>query len=62
MQQNYWAGVARIFNLKLYERFSITHSEDKECDEANKYYLSDSDLMVFLPNGGKKRAFNEVFE
>ena len=62
MQQNYWAGVARIFNLKLYERFSITHSEDKERDEANKYYFSDSGLMVILPNGEKKRAINEMFE
>ena len=62
MQQNYWASVARIFNLKLYERFSITHSEDKECDEANKYYFSDSGLMVILQNGEKKRAINEMFE
>lgn len=62
MQKNYWANIAKIFNLKLYERFSITHSEDKECDEANKYYFSDSGLMVILPNGEKKRAINEMFE
>lgn len=62
MQQNYWASVARIFNLKLYERFSITHSEDKECDEANKYYFSDSGLMVILPNGEEKSATHEMFE
>lgn len=62
MQQNYWASVARIFNLKLYERFSITHSEDKEYDEANKYYFSDSGLMVILSNGEEKRATNEMLE
>lgn len=62
MQKNYWANIAKIFNLKLYERFSIAHSADKECDEPNKYYFSDSGLMVILSNGEKKRAFHEMFE
>lgn len=62
MQKNYWTNIAKVFNLKLYERFSIAHSADKEYDEAHKYYFSDSGLMVILSNGEEKRATNEMLE
>ena len=62
MQQNYWANIAKMFNLKLYERFTIIRPEDRKWDPACKYYFHDSGLTVILPDGKEEKTLQELFE
>ena len=62
MQKNYWEKIAKMFNLKLYERFTIIRPEDRKWDPACKYYFHDSGLTVILPNGEEENGLQEVFE
>lgn len=62
MQKNYWEKIAKMFNLKLYERFTIIRLEDKKWDPACKYYFHDSGLTVILPDGKEEKTLQELFE
>lgn len=62
MQKNYWEKIAKMFNLKLYERFTIIRPEDRKWDPACKYYFHDSGLTVILPDGKEEKTLQELFE
>lgn len=62
MQKNYWEEIAKMFNLKLYERFTIIRPEDKKWDPTCKYYFHDSGLAVILPDGKEEKTLQELFE
>ena len=62
MQKNYWEKIAKMFNLKLYERFTIIRPEDKKWDPTCKYYFHDSGLTVILPDGKEEKTLQELFE
>lgn len=62
MQKKYWEEIAKMFNLKLYERFTIIRPEDKKWDPTCKYYFHDSGLTVILPDGKEEKTLQELFE